>query len=126
MDFRGYKDLECYKKARELRILVSVFANKFPAHEKFLLAAQIKDASRSISANISEGYGRYTYADTKNFFIISRGSVCETMEHLQTAHDENYLTIEEFSEGANLCEHVFKLVNGYISYLNKQHSIKKI
>jgi four helix bundle protein len=31
----------------------------FPPSEKFLLTAQILDASRSITANIAEGHGRY-------------------------------------------------------------------
>ena len=125
MEFKGYKDLECYKKGRDLRMLVSLMVKNFPSHEKFLLSAQITDASRSVTANITEGYGRFTYADTRNFFIISRGSTCETMEHLQTALDERYIDEKQFEEAANLCEHVFRLTNGYISYLNKQNQVKK-
>jgi four helix bundle protein len=67
----------------------------FPKEELYLLIAQIKRSSRSISANIAEGYGRYTYKDTRNFFIIARGSTTETMEHLATAFDEKYITTEE-------------------------------
>jgi four helix bundle protein len=73
MNYKGNKDLECYKEARLLRILISNLAKKFPAPEKFFLISQILDASRSISANIAEGYGRFTYSDTRNFFIIARG-----------------------------------------------------
>src|SRR5256885_13106426 len=85
MNYRGYKDLECYKQGRELRIFISSLAKKFPAQEKFLLTAQILDSSRSVTANIAEGYGRYTYTDTRNFFIIARSFVTETMDHLCTA-----------------------------------------
>lgn len=58
MNYKGYKDLECYIKARELRIFISVLAKKNPANEKFLLTAQIVDCSRSVTRNIAEGYGR--------------------------------------------------------------------
>ena len=119
MNYKGYKDLECYIKARELRIFISALAKKFPSQEKFLLAAQIIDCSRSVSRNIAEGYGRYTFSDTRNFFIISRGSVTETMEQLSTAFDEKFITEEEFKAGEEKCEHVFKLINGYIAYLDK-------
>ena len=119
MNYKGYKDLECYIKARELRIFISGLAKKFPAQEKFLLTAQIIDCSRSVSRNIAEGYGRYTFSDTRNFFIISRGSVTETMEQLATAFDENYISGEELKTGEEKCEHVFKLINGYIAYLDK-------
>ncbi len=80
MNYKGYRDLECYIKARELRIFISELVKKFPAHEKFLLTAQIIDCSRSVSRNIAEGYGRYTYSDTRNFFVIARSSSTETME----------------------------------------------
>src|SRR6478736_220127 len=110
MHYKGYKELECYIKARELRVFISGLVKKFPSHEKFLLTAQIIDCSRSVSRNIAEGYGRYTYTDTRNFFIISRGSVTETMEQLTTAFDEQYLTEEELKTGEGKCELVFKLI----------------
>lgn len=119
MNYKGYKELECYIQARQLRIYTSELAKKFPLHEKFLLTVQIIDSSRSITRNIAEGYGRYTYTDTRIFFIISRGSVTETMEHFSTANDEKYITKEELKIAEEKCELVFKLVNGYISYLDK-------
>ena len=126
MNYKGYKDLECYKHARDLRIYVSKLAKKFPSHEKFLLTAQMLDSSRSVTANIAEGYGRFTYTDTRNFFVIARGSVAETMEHLTTASDENYIVAEELEAGEAKSETVFKLINGYISYLDRSKSqIKK-
>ncbi len=119
MNYKGYKDLERYIKARELRIFISVLAKKIPANEKFLLTAQIVDCSRSVTRNIAEGYGRYTFTDTRNFFTITRGSVTETMEQLTTAFDEKYITEEELKIGEEKCELVFKLINGYIAYLDK-------
>ncbi len=119
MNYKGYKDLECYIKARELRVFIAGMVKKFPSQEKFLLTAQIVDCSRSVSRNIAEGYGRYTYADTRNFFIIARGSVTETMEQLTTAFDEKYITEGELKEGEDKCELLFKLINGYIAYLDR-------
>jgi four helix bundle protein len=68
---------------------------------------------------MAEGYGRYTFTDTRNFFIIARGSITETMEHLTTAFDEKYISKEELKSGEEKCELVFKLTNGYIGYLDK-------
>jgi len=124
MNYKGYKELECYIQARLLRMYVSELVKKLPQHEKFLLSAQIIDSSRSITRNIADGYGRYTYTDTRNFFIISRGSVTETMEHFSTANDEKYITQEELKMGEEKCELVFKLINGYISYLDKSKTKK--
>jgi four helix bundle protein len=116
MQYRGYKDLECYVQARLLRIFVSELIKRFPGHEKFLLSSQITDSSRSVTSNIAEGYGRYTYTDTRRFFIIARGSVIETMEYFSTAFDEKYITQHELKAGEEKCELIFKLINGYIGY----------
>lgn len=119
MHYKGYKELECYKEARLLRVFIAGLVKKFPPHEKFLLTGQVVDSSRSVTRNMAEGYGRYTFTDTRNFFIIARGSITETMEHLITAFDEKYISEEELKTGEDKCELVFKLTNGYISYLDK-------
>ena len=121
--FKGFRELECYKEARFLRMFVSQLTKKFPEREKFLLTAQILDSSRSSTSNIAEGYGRYNYNDTKRFFTISRGSTSETMEHLITALDEHYISEQEFSIGEQKCELVFKLTSGYIEYLRKKGAL---
>src|SRR5688572_9348183 len=119
MNYKGYKELECYIQPKLLRIFISELSKKFPAHEKFLLVSQIINSSRSVTRNIAEGYGRYTFTDARNFFIIARGSVTETIEHLTTAYDEQYISEEELKLGEEKCELVFKLINGYIAYLDK-------
>ena len=97
---------------------------KFPKEEKYELTSQIKRASRSVTANIAEGYGRYTYTDTRHFFIMARGSVTETMEHLITAYDEKYISEDDLNSEQEKCEKVFKLINGFISYLDKSKKVK--
>ena len=58
-------------------------------------------------------------------FLLFPGSVTETMEHLTTAHDENYITAEELRLGEEKCELVFKLINGYVAYLDKSKSLTR-
>jgi len=77
--------------------MISKLAEGFPEHEKFSLTAQIKRSSRSITANIAEGYGRFHYKETIQFFRQSRGSLFETLDHLTTAIDEGYINEEEFA-----------------------------
>jgi len=117
--YRGFKELNCWKEARELRIPISQIAKTFPTTEKYHLTSQIIRSSRSITANIAEGYGRFTYADTRHFFIQSRGSVTETLEHLSVALDENYINEELLAVYEIQCEKIFKLINGYIAYLDR-------
>lgn len=117
--YKGFKELECWKKARELRSKISQVAKSFPPDEKYNLTSQINKAARSITANIAEGYGRYSYTDTRHFFIQARGSVAETIDHLTTALDEKYITEEIYNELDDLAGLVFKLINGYVAYLDR-------
>ena len=118
--YKGFKDLDCWKKGRELRITISSLVKKFPPEEKYQLGSQMIRSSRSVTNNMAEGYGRFTYTDTRHFFIQARGSVAETIDHLVIALDENYISKEDFSILELMCESVFKLINGYIHYLDKQ------
>ena len=118
--YKGFKDLDCWKKGRELRIIISTLVKKFPPEEKYQLVSQMIRSSRSVTNNMAEGYGRFTYTDTRHFFVQARGSVAETIDHLVIALDENYISKEDFSEIEIMCEAVFKLINGYINYLDKQ------
>ena len=124
MNYKGYKELESYIKARELRISISELVKKFPASEKFQLISQIIRSSRSITANIAEGYGRFTYTDTRHFFIIARGSTTETMEHLTTAFNEKYIVEDELNLFDEKCQTIIKLINGYINFLDKSKATK--
>jgi four helix bundle protein len=100
-------------------MFISQLAKKFPVFERYLLTKQIIDSSRSVTRNIAEGYGRFSYTDTRHFFVIARGSITETMENLTTASDEGYISDDELNRGERQSELVFKLTNGYIAYLDR-------
>ena len=118
--YKGFKELECWRKGRELRLRIFILLKKFPPDEKYKLVSQLLRASRSITNNIAEGYGRFKYTDTRHFFIVARGSVAETIDHLIIAYEEKYIIDDELNELEAMCETIFKLINGYIKYLEKQ------
>jgi len=50
---------------------------------KGTIGKQLVRAADSISANLSEGYGRYTIPERIRFVYYSRGSLCETINWIQ-------------------------------------------
>jgi four helix bundle protein len=74
---------------REFRKEISAIMKKFPDYEKFELTKQIKRSSRSVTANLAEGQGRYHHKDNSRFARISRGSLKETPDHLIVAMTKN-------------------------------------
>jgi len=55
----SFEDLNCWKKGREIRIEISTLIKTFPDFEKYDLTSQMRRASRSVTHNIAEGYGRF-------------------------------------------------------------------
>jgi four helix bundle protein len=64
----------------------------------------MRGASRSITENIVEGYGRYLFGENIQFCRISRGSIYELMEQTSSALNEKYITEEEYQKGRALLE----------------------
>ena len=115
----SFEELECWKEAASLRRKVRVKTKTFPPDEKFRLTDQLIRASRSATANIAEGFGRYHYQENTQFCRQSRGSLHEIIDHLIVANEEGYLTDEELNELKLHTHKCITILNGYINYLQK-------
>lgn len=115
-------DLEIWKKSRIFRNEISKLAKCFPTHEKYKLVDQIIRSSRSVTANIAEGHGRFHYQENIQFCRMARGSLFETFDHLTVALDEKYIQQDVFIELVGTYEELTKMINGYINYLKKRKS----
>ena len=77
MKMRVHHKLVVWQNARKLVKEAYQMTRSFPREEIFSLTQQIKRASVSIPANISEGMGRKTKKDTSRFLTIAHGSAFE-------------------------------------------------
>ena len=112
-----FRDLDVWKKCRDIRIMIWKLCKKFPAEEKFRLADQMIRASRSATSNIAEGHGRFHFQENIQFCRQSRGSLFELIDHVLVAEECEYIENKEKEE---LIEHIvtaIRLVNGYVKYL---------
>lgn len=116
-----FEDLDTYKAAREFRKAMYAIAKRLPDFEKFGLCSQIRRAAVSLTNNISEGHGRYHYADQIKFLLQSRGSLEGLLDDLNVCEDENYLASTEIAKLKEDAWCVHKLINGYIRYLRNQN-----
>lgn len=116
---RTFKDLEVWKKCRQLRMEVWVLIKTFPSEEKYRLCDQMIRSSRSPSTQIAEGYGRFHFQENVQFCRIARGSLYEVLDHLSVSLDSEYITSEKHDAIENLIYECIRLSNGYINYLIK-------
>lgn len=121
MPYQGFEDLEVWKKARQLKMDIALLVKGFPSEERFRLSDQLIRSSRSVCTQIAEGHGRQTFPDRIRFCIIARGSLSETLNHLIDSFDEKNITEEQLTDFRNKVTGVEKLLNGYISYLERKH-----
>jgi four helix bundle protein len=110
----GFTDLDTWKHARRLRQEIYLEVRSFPSDEKYGLSSQIKRAASSVTANLAEGYGRYSYQENMQFCRQSRGSLYELRDHLTTALDAGYIQQEKYERLEAMAISAIKLVNGYI------------
>lgn len=116
----NFEELEAWKECRELRKQISLLVKTFPVEEKYRITDQLIRASRSTTANIAEGHGRYHYQENTQFCRHARGSLTEILDHLICACDEEYITASQLKVYRDQIEKSIRILNGYISYLQKQ------
>ncbi len=122
----NFESLEAWKACRNLRLKVSTLVKSLPHEEKFRMSDQLIRASRSTTANIAEGHGRFHYQENIQFCRHAKGSLSEILDHLICAFDEKYISDEKLSEFRKDIELCIRILNGYISYLQKQKENPKI
>lgn len=120
----NFENLEVWKECRKFRVAISKLSKTFPKDEKYRLTDQIIRSSRSITANIAEGDGRYHFQENTQFCRQARGSLKETLDHLIVAFDEEYISEEQLNNFRNHYNICIKLLNGYIAYLQKRKQSK--
>jgi len=111
---KTFFDLDVYRLGNEYVMKIFKETRSFPKSEMYSLTSQIVDSSRSICANIAEGWGRRVYeSEFKKFLVYSMGSLQETKSWLQFACQCEYITdetLKNLSEEAEIIgSKLFKL-----------------
>ena len=124
LETKTFEELQAWKAARELRMFV--FRQVVPtliAKKEFNLADQIKRSSRSVTANIAEGHGRFHYRDNYKFCSNARGSLTETLDHLIVCSDDELIAPATLTQARSLFETSLKILNGYMSWLERSAKV---
>lgn len=117
---RGFEDLECYQLALEVMAKIHAFSKTLPADEKFDLYAQIRRASKGVTGNIAEAYGRYHYLDSLRYYSIARGELNEILARLIDARVLEYISQSDFESLYKLIRQAEQALNGFMSYVRRQ------
>lgn len=107
-------ELEVYKLSEKLSDLVWTDYDNWPEKVQRTIGYQIIRSADSISANIAEGFGRYTPADRKLFYRYARGSFEETKAWLRKLLRRKIFEKESLEKYELLINELGPKLNGFI------------
>lgn len=119
---RKFTDLLFWQRSRHWSkdIFFLTKADKFKADRR--LVVQINDSSKSVMANIAEGFGRGTQGEFIQFIGYALGSLNETQAHLTAAYDREYLAKDEFGKLFQEGTEIRKMTIAFVKQMNKAGS----
>lgn len=113
-------DIEAYKIAFKLSNQVWEIVIKWDYFAKDTVGKQIVKAIDSISANIAEGFGRYSKKDKIKFYRYSLGSLYESLDWNEKSHFRSLLSQEDYSFIFNELIKLPKALNSLIQFTKKK------
>lgn len=113
------EELEVYKVAMEIGEIIWTIVERWTYYQKDTLGKQFTRAADSIAFNISEGYGRFHYAENRNFCYYSRGSAFETRTAIAKAKNRSLILEPDLNLLTSKLNLYFKLINPYIKSIGK-------
>jgi four helix bundle protein len=112
-------DLRVYQLAMQLAEKVWDFVMKWDSFAKYSIGKQYTEAADSVGSNISEGFGRFHFKDSKNFLYYSRGSLYETRTWTIKAYNRKLITEMEYKELLADIHDLGVKLNNYINTIGK-------
>ncbi len=114
---RGHKDLKVYQSAFWLAMEIFSITKAFPKEERYSLTDQIRRSSRSVAANIAEGYRKRQYP---NMFVSkladADAEASETQVWLDFALNCEYISTEVHTQLTARCDEIGKMLGGMMAH----------
>ena len=115
MQVNSVKELNVYKLAYELAMVIFELSKKWPSEERYSLTDQVRRSSRSVPSNLREAWAKRRY---EAHFLMKLtdcdGENCETDTWLDYAKDCHYLADEDYTRLSQQCREVGKMIGSML------------
>ncbi len=118
--FLKLNDIDAYKTAFNLSNQVWEIVISWNLFAKDTVGKQFVKSADSISANIAEGFGRYTKKDKINFYRYSLGSVKETLDWNEKSKVRKLISEDEYKRIFSELNKLPKEINQLIQYTREK------
>lgn len=118
------EELQVFEKAYKASLEIHKLSLQLPKIEQYALGDQIRRASKSICANLAEGFGKQTGSkkEFRNFILMSLGSSDEMQIWIRYCKDLGYFTEEQAKAFMQDYQEISKMLKGLYNYVSKQIS----
>lgn len=113
-------DVSAYKKAYHLSNFVWDIVLQWDYFAKDTVGKQIVRSVDSVSANIAEGFGRHFKKDKIKFYRYAFGSLTETKDWTQKAHDRKLIDTTAYQKIFNELDQLPREINHLIQFTNQK------
>ena len=115
----SFEDLEVFKRAYKVSLAVHRRSLEFPPIEQRGLADQLRRASKSICANIAEGFARQGAqpADFRRFIMMAMGSADEMRVWTRYCLDLGYIDEATWQVWRQEYHEIAKMLQGLLKSL---------
>ena len=110
----AFEDLEVFKRAYRVSLDVHRISLSFPPIEQYALADQVRRASKSICANLAEGFARQgrAPADFRRFVMMALGSSDEMRVWARYCLDLGYIDEPTWRDWRDAYHEISKMLQG--------------
>ena len=111
---RSFEELEVFQRAYKVSLEVHRQSLTFPEIEQRALGDQVRRASKSIPANLAEGFGkqRLSKAEFKRFLMMAIGSADEMRVWVRYCYDLGYVDEATWSRWRDTYQEIAKMLQG--------------
>ena len=113
-------DIDCYTRSLRLSNYLWNIVIQWDNFPKRTVGEQFVRARDSISANIAEGFGRYTKKDKCKFYYYSFGSLKESLDWNEKSKVRSLLTEEQYSHVLEELQILPREIHYSIKYTNEK------
>ncbi|WP_162428051.1 four helix bundle protein [Pontibacter pudoricolor] len=116
-------DIEAYRISFALSNRIWDMVMNWSRFAQNTVGEQYVTAADSISANLAEGFGRYSKKDKIKFYRYAQGSMYESFDWTEKARVRNLITEEQYQLILAELRKLPKAINGLVKYTNNHLTI---
>ena len=116
---KPHKKLDVWKRSIDLVQNIYEVTKNFPKIEEYGLTNQMRRATISVPANISEGAARQTKKEFIQYLHMAQGSLSELDTHIEIALRLDYMKEISLQELSILMNDIDKMLTGLIKSLKR-------